>query len=610
MRIVDLDAKPTYEALSYVWGDSGLTKAITVSGKRVLVTVSLFAALRRFRYVDSMRTMWIDQLSINQWDIKEKAAQVALMRDIYRLCEHCVLWLGEIPSEVERTDAEEALDFIREVAQAKICAPGQHPKNESMKHDNVFDGDETPTIFQANEKGKAVRKAFTSFAMYGNPWWSRVWTIQESILPSRATLYWGDLTISRQAVSNFARRMKRGPLGCLNCFPPWFQEHRNNNDELVRCLIYPVHGILYSQAGEATLNIFMRWRHRQATDPRDKVYALLGLFSPESIPSAQDCSYSVPAHELFAKVTVDLIHGEKGLRPFLGSSEIAHQTARLPSWAIDFACSNRVGKRQLKWWGHSHRYEQFSACGGRDLEFEVSERKDAIRLMGVYIDRVAKVGGVYSVTDDQPLLASQLWTAIFKSRSLLETFLTEKASQTSEYPRGGSFASAFWRTMIGDLIMDEYPIERAQPCHEADFKETYTRLGPQSFEFQPAHVEPQRGTVPGYDTPSITLESLCGMIPNHAFFITEKGYLGIGPPATASGDEVWVLYGGNVPFVMRAMREKQDKDLEQDPSNAEITVAGVNDRKELCLVGDAYVHGIMDGQAVSDGHVAVPVWLR
>lgn len=75
-------------------------------------------------------------------------------------------------------------------------------------------------------------------------------------------------------------------------------------------------------------------------------------------------------------------------------------------------------------------------------------------------------------------------------------------------------------------------------------------------------------------------ESLVGMMENQTFFITKSGYIGIGPPDTSARDQVWVFKGGNVPFVMRG--------------------AGV-ERKEqpqLILVGDAYVHGIMDGEAM------------
>jgi len=53
----------------------------------------------------------------------------------------------------------------------------------------------------------------------------------------------------------------------------------------------------------------MRWRYRQATDPREEVYGLVGLIPPDSlsgIPALRDISYSVTPVALFARVTLDL----------------------------------------------------------------------------------------------------------------------------------------------------------------------------------------------------------------------------------------------------------------------------------------------------------------
>ncbi|XTI95877.1 hypothetical protein V2W45_1350248 [Cenococcum geophilum] len=58
------------------------------------------------------------------------------------------------------------------------------------------------------------------------------------------------------------------------------------------------------------------------------------------------------------------------------------------------------------------------------------------------------------------------------------------------------------------------------------------------------------------------------------FFITEKGYFGVGP-ACMENDLVYILYGRRVPFLLR-------------PKN-----------NFYHLVGECYVHGIMDGEAIT-----------
>ena len=78
----------------------------------------------------------------------------------------------------------------------------------------------------------------------------------------------------------------------------------------------------------------MRWRYRQATDPREEVYGLVGLIAPDSlsgIPALRDISYSVTP---VARVTLDLIQFDKDLRSFVGARELPHITPNLLTWAI------------------------------------------------------------------------------------------------------------------------------------------------------------------------------------------------------------------------------------------------------------------------------------
>ncbi|CAO2651423.1 Nn.00g039930.m01.CDS01 [Neocucurbitaria sp. VM-36] len=575
-RVVSLDANIGYETLSYVWGESPATDSIELSGQRILITPNLCSALRRLRYPEKKRTIWIDQLCINQKDSDEKAYQVSLMRDIYRACSHCVMWLGEIPGSSQGfclEDAEAAIAFIRSVAEKEL--PLANERSRSPALDQLDEPEKLPTLFQSGPKGEAARRAFAAFAMYGNPWWQRIWTIQEAILPQSAEIVWGPLSLSRQHVILAARRLKNGPRGFLTSFSVEFQARRRQHDELLRWLLYPVHGILHSWNGEEPLDLFMRWRHRKATNPRDKVYGLLGLLPANILPSAQPCSYDISVPSLFSQVTLDLMQYECGLRPLVASSEMMHTTADLPSWAIDFACSNRVGKRQLKWWGHSHRYGQFSACGEHQLQLAVSDEGNTLKLTGVLVDQVLKVNRVYTVADDKPLLRGRVWDIMSSSEDLLNSYMASRPDQ-KQYPGGGSWESSLWRTMLGDLIMDEFPVERAKDSHEVLFERAKNRL---------AQGKPE--------IPNVVLESLRGMIPNHAFFITESGYIGIGPPHTLPGDQIWVFYGGQVPFVMR----KTEKEYHGVANHA------------LTLVGDTYVHGIMDGEAVRDGHDAQTAWI-
>jgi hypothetical protein len=90
----DVSHPPSYEALSYVWGDPNITVPINVNDHPLPVTTNLEIALRYLRLGDEPRILWIDAIVINQRDLKERATQVALMADIYGKAASVRVWLG------------------------------------------------------------------------------------------------------------------------------------------------------------------------------------------------------------------------------------------------------------------------------------------------------------------------------------------------------------------------------------------------------------------------------------------------------------------------------------------------------------------------------------
>ncbi|EAT79754.2 hypothetical protein SNOG_12954 [Parastagonospora nodorum SN15] len=440
VRIISLDGKEQYEALSYVWGERSTPKEIVASGQNVSVTENLYAALERLRNPQQIRTIWIDQLCINQSDNLERSNQVAMMRDIYRRCSVCVIWLGEL-GDVDSQAATAVFGFLKEVAAIATTE---------------YLG--LPILFRQTPEGEAARRAFAAFAM-------------------------------------------------------------------------------------------------------------------DVIPSARSYDYETPASLLFANVTFDLIQLEQGLRPFIGSSEMSHKTMGLPTWAIDFATTNRLGRRQLKWWNHSHRYRQFSASGAELVQASLLDRGIILSLKGSFVDEIEVCSDVYEVPDNVPFASHKLYNTVMDWTKLLDDWRNSHGNPT-EYTSGGSWKSALYKTVLGDLIMAEYPIERAKPLHEKYLENLWT-----SLLLDKTH--------------NSLYESLCGIVPNQAFFITKKGYIGVGPPDARPGNEVWVLYGGQVPFVLRKINRKYDME-------------NVHRRE---FVGDAYTHGIMDGEAIQAHHETETIWL-
>jgi len=159
--------------------------------------------------------------------------------------------------------------------------------------------------------------------------------------------------------------------------------------------------------------------------------------------------------------------------------------------------------------------------------------------------------------DDKILRAN-----IAQSRRMLAEHQASRGNDLgADYISGGTLRDAFWRTMLGNLIMAEVPKGVPKYYHVDDF-ESYVDKGTHS---------------------RLTL-SLHGQAPNHAFFITMTGYIGIGSSDVRQGDDVCILGGGRVPFVIRS----QDTPAEGLDTG----------RRQHHLICDAYVHSIMRGEAV------------
>lgn len=91
-----------YEALSYVWGDWTCAKSILVNNQPLLVTANLHAALLQLRNSYLERILWVDAISINQEDLKERGHQVQLMAKIYANASSVIVWLGDLANGSDR----------------------------------------------------------------------------------------------------------------------------------------------------------------------------------------------------------------------------------------------------------------------------------------------------------------------------------------------------------------------------------------------------------------------------------------------------------------------------------------------------------------------------
>lgn len=112
--------KPHYETVSYCWGDASIRGRIILNGHHFDLPASTENTIRRMRYDDTDRVLWIDTICINQTDIDERSHQVAIMDGIYRSGVRNLIWLGE----AEPFHADDAVRVFNTVWQGILSVTG------------------------------------------------------------------------------------------------------------------------------------------------------------------------------------------------------------------------------------------------------------------------------------------------------------------------------------------------------------------------------------------------------------------------------------------------------------------------------------------------------
>ncbi|KAI9157896.1 heterokaryon incompatibility protein-domain-containing protein [Paramyrothecium foliicola] len=546
LRVVSMVDSPSYEVVSYLWGPATRGLTVILEGVPMVVTDNLYSALTHIRYPDKERIIWVDALSINQSDVQEKTQQVRMMGTIYEGSQQCLVWVGEVPDDDDEIpsytlqDAQAALNMISLLA--------------------ASDTEQTlPSCLNTRDGRKGAVRAIRGMMLFGNKWWQRIWTVQEAVLPKKKTIVWRTLSISWDTCVEAA----------------WGLMYPSEHQRRIIVLLSPE---LYSFSINEFITPFLslhltqeealrrplltahRWRYRIATDPRDKVYGLMGLFMPTQLPSI-DCDYSLPTATVFTRFTLDLLHSEGTLSPLIGLRGEPHATPGLPTWALDLVRPTDLINEGCPFWEHDDRYKHFKADNHLNLEFDTTHNDSVLSLKGFQVDVICLVDDGIAA-DEKALLPNEDFIHVTKRRQTIleEVFKDSPGQLVAEKP----WQTVFCRTMLGDVITEQERVKRRATAEDEDSFLRFLDDGKWND----------------------VVESLRSMVMNQSFFVTEKGHMGIGPPGIRKGDAVWVLGGGRVPFVLR-------------PTKSASAQTGGNGL--FSLVGDAFVYGIMDGELLTNG---------
>jgi hypothetical protein len=470
------------------------------------------------------------------------------MRQIYEQCASCFAWLGEHRQDIPGSDAKAALDLIEYMA-------------ETMEVPNSGDVP-LPPVMQSVDAFTGPMAALRSISPAEHPWWHRIWTVQEAALPRKLHLVFGELLLpwDRLVLASRAWTTKVPPA----LWPLLTAVHRETLSSLMAHTVWV--NLSKLRYDRFPLNLMVRWRVRKATEPLDKVYALLGLLPPGALPTVDNCDYGIDAAELYASTTIDLILRERDLRPLIADPRVEEQTPAIPKWALDMKCIPHSCEIYFPLNG----YYAYNAANEQPLDTEslssgTKEVKTVLPLKGSAVDRVQHVVGPQfepnsQVSDQELVRVLRVWAK--------EAGIEFKGDGEIGQAPGADFqhkldlrVEAFGRALIGDLVRDheDRALRRAEV---SDVQGIFSFL------------------TGGERLPGPVRQTLWRMVRDSVFFLTKDQNMGVGHKDTVAGDQVWILPGARMPFTLRP--RSQDDGLHFD------------------FIGRCYMHGVMSGELFRD----------
>jgi hypothetical protein len=253
---VDLDDRPIYSALSYVWGDQSDRVLFVCDGVEITVGKSLGQALKHLRQATGPPVvLWVDAICINQRKISEKNHQVALMKDIYWFAKKTVVWLGLDGNE----NAKETFDnIVIGLVNVEGAINNMMDLGIFFRQNHVSIFENTSGVWNPIMIGRFIR-------LLKSEYFSRTWIIQEIGLSRQPIAYWGEETINFNYIGLLSMILLQYRYAAMKISGSLESVQRAVN----------VYRAYRTTEPQQLYNVIQGARSNLSGDSRDKVYAFL-----------------------------------------------------------------------------------------------------------------------------------------------------------------------------------------------------------------------------------------------------------------------------------------------------------------------------------------------
>lgn len=568
---------PTYAAISYAWGDRRDTAKISLitrsdfatnhaECKVITVTSSLRDALMALRHPKKRVKVWVDALSIDQSNVDELSRQVQNMDRIYQNATRVAIWLG--PSS---HNSALAITTLRQIGA-----------------DTDFLGTASNIRTLATSTPREAIAAIVD--LFERNYWKRLWVVQEVFYAQITVLYCGNERVGwdeiLQAITLFGTPQWKQAINEI--YSPGSNLGRGSQSQYSFAQVLATQGpqsLLHRQTIHqmpAPITIMRQTRSKLAARPQDKVLGVLSLLG-ENIRSSLPPDFTLIPKEAFAEVVTSIIRDT-------GSLDIICEAIRypfhqdvfaLPSWVADWSHVPDVSSLAATILDHRGPFK-----ASRDLKWEGWETKN-------------RSGVSTQSRDDLPIDIFPLGT------------VTARGMAVGTLGRLNNYLMAFleWRHLFMDKFGDEEKNLRQAFCRTLCLGDVPSSI---DLGFGSRTLEDEEWAVISYFLFATFLSKRLGGIPldqtlqshckleyemkqSRAREVVQRYFgdrmmgrcfcvlggeetskrIGMGTGYIGIGDLVAVAHGCSTPIVLRP-----------------------TDQGKYVFVGDIYVDGYMDGEAI------------
>jgi hypothetical protein len=535
---------PPFEAVSYRWSSENPI-TILLNGGRFIVSGSVYEMLLALRSRTEDRLLWIDSLCINQADDTEKGWQIGLMRNIYQSAYQVIWWMSLDSAGDDWTDSWTS--------------------------------------------GQQQTKFRSTISLFCNDVFSRIWIIQEIALARKVIIKLGHEEMPWEVFIGAAESFLDAFMG-----HGWFVSRASGvvNDRMGRALrninlMKDLRFSIHSKGGLALGELLLRSAIYEVTDPRDRVYGLLGLMLPTAENKKHpllkvDYENATEATVLLNATKFAVVHDSSfHLLELAGIGYTSGNVSRpidRPSWVPQ--------------WGQWHMSITEVAVSKCNKFYRTATYAPAVTTAREDETRILEIQGIY-VGEVKKL--SPIWTHVFLLNTgeyretqqilyIVDNFLDyiegacKLALEADNSLYHNERETLVWKTICHD---SRRALDDSAPTFEEEGRviQEIIRNLRQLIQSGRSFTDPSNISSLSVDFQRLgnklypmTGKRLC---------TSSQGYFGVVPPYAREGDQIWAFSGAPNPFLLR-------------PSEDSSVISGRGAVHEL--VGACYIHAIMYGE--------------